>query len=714
MIFQGNTIQVEKTDQGFAELVLDAKESKVNILNTGALQELRAAVDAIKSQGDIKGLLISSAKDSFILGADINEFLTKFALPHEELLANLNFTHSIFNDIEDLPYATVTAINGEALGGGFELALSTDFRVIADNAKVGLPEVNLGIIPGFGGCVRLSRLIGAENALEWITSGKSQSANAALQVGVADSVVNAALLRESALDLLQQCHAGKLDQLSNRQAKKSPLTLRPIEGTMAFESAKGMIMKLAGPHYPAPFAAIEAIEKSAHMARAEALQVEAATLIQVAKTDVCKALVGLFLNSQALKKIAGTALQLAKPVKQSAVLGAGIMGGGIAYQSALKGIPVVMRDIADKALDLGISEATKQLNKSVEKGRLKPAEMAKILGSIKPTLEMSDIKTVDVVVEAVVENPKIKLAVLEEVENTVGEGAIITSNTSTISIDYLATALKNPERFCGMHFFNPVPLMPLVEIIRGEKTSDETIATVVAYATAIGKTPIVVNDCPGFLVNRVLFPYFLGFNLLIRDGADFRQVDKIMERFGWPMGPAYLQDVVGIDTCHHCIDVMEEGFPERMKFAETSILDLLYEASRYGQKNGKGFYHYEPDAKGRPAKTFNEDILGFIGKIQPQTKEFSQEEVIARLMVPMCLEVARCLEEGIVASAAEADMALIMGLGFPKFRGGALRYIDTIGADKFCALADQYAALGKLYEVPKGLRLMSQNGSKYF
>ena len=714
MIFQGNTIQVEKTDQGFAELVLDAKESKVNILNTGALQELRAAVDAIKSQGDIKGLLISSAKDSFILGADINEFLTKFALPHEELLANLNFTHSIFNDIEDLPYATVTAINGEALGGGFELALSTDFRVIADNAKVGLPEVNLGIIPGFGGCVRLSRLIGAENALEWITSGKSQSANAALQVGVADSVVNAALLRESALDLLQQCHAGKLDQLSNRQAKKSPLTLRPIEGTMAFESAKGMIMKLAGPHYPAPFAAIEAIEKSAHMARAEALQVEAATLIQVAKTDVCKALVGLFLNSQALKKIAGTALQLAKPVKQSAVLGAGIMGGGIAYQSALKGIPVVMRDIADKALDLGISEATKQLNKSVEKGRLKPAEMAKILASIKPTLEMSDIKTVDVVVEAVVENPKIKLAVLEEVENTVGEGAIITSNTSTISIDYLATALKNPERFCGMHFFNPVPLMPLVEIIRGEKTSDETIATVVAYATAIGKTPIVVNDCPGFLVNRVLFPYFLGFNLLIRDGADFRQVDKIMERFGWPMGPAYLQDVVGIDTCHHCIDVMEEGFPERMKFAETSILDLLYEASRYGQKNGKGFYHYEPDAKGRPAKTFNEDILGFIGKIQPQTKEFSQEEVIARLMVPMCLEVARCLEEGIVGSAAEADMALIMGLGFPKFRGGALRYIDTIGADKFCALADQYAALGKLYEVPKGLRLMSQNGSKYF
>ncbi|MCF7980919.1 MAG: fatty acid oxidation complex subunit alpha FadB [Pseudomonadales bacterium] len=714
MIFQGNVIRVEKTEEGFAELVLDAKESKVNILNTATLQELRSAVDTIKKQENIKGLLISSAKESFILGADINEFIAKFELPHDELLANLNFTHSIFNDIEDLPYATVTMLNGDALGGGFELALATDFRVMTNKAKAGLPEVNLGIIPGYGGCIRLSRLIGAENALNWITSGKSQPADVALKVGVADSIVDSALLRESAFDLLQKCQLGKLDFHHNRDIKKSPLSLRPIEGTMAFESAKGMIMKVAGPHYPAPFAAVEAIEKSAHMARTEALQVEAATLIQVAKTDVCKALVGLFFNGQALKKIAVAAQQLARPVKQSAVLGAGIMGGGISYQSALKGIPVVMRDIAEAALDLGMSEATKQLNRSVEKGRMTPAGMAKILGSIKPTLDMSDIKAVDLVVEAVVENPKIKLAVLEEVENTVDENAIITSNTSTISIDYLSTALKKPERFCGMHFFNPVPLMPLVEIIRGKSTSDETIATVVSYATAIGKTPIVVNDCPGFLVNRVLFPYFLGFNLLIRDGADFRQVDKVMEGFGWPMGPAYLQDVVGIDTCHHCIDVMEEGFPERMKFEETSILDLLYEAKRFGQKNSKGFYHYEPDAKGRLTKIFDEEILGFIGKVQSQTKEFSQEEVIARLMVPMCLEVARCLEEGIVASAAEADMSLIMGLGFPKFRGGALRYIDTVGADKFCALADQYAHLGALYEVPDRLRTMSQDGSKYF
>ena len=320
----------------------------------------------------------------------------------------------------------------------------------------------------------------------------------------------------------------------------------------------------------------------------------------------------------------------------------------------------------------------------------------------------------DVVVEAVVENPKVKLAVLADVEATVGADAIIASNTSTISIDHLAGALQKPERFCGMHFFNPVPVMPLVEVIRASKTSEETISTVVSYATAIGKTPIVVNDCPGFLVNRVLFPYFLGFNLLIRDGADFRQVDKVMEQFGWPMGPAYLQDVVGIDTCHHAIEVMEQGFPDRMKFDETSILDLLYEGKRYGQKNGKGYYHYEPDAKGRPAKTFNEEVLSLIQQVQSEPKEFDPQEIIGRLMVPMCLEVVRCLEEGIVASAAEADMALIMGIGFPKFRGGALRYIDTIGAQQFCAMADQLAHLGNLYQVPEGLRKMADSGKKYF
>ena len=387
MIYQGNAVQVNRLEQGFAELILDAKESKANILHKAALEELRAAVDALKAQSDIKGLVISSAKDSFILGADITEFSAMFSLPEDQLQAALNFSHAIFSDIEDLPYPTVTAINGDALGGGLELALTTDWRVMASSAKTGLPEINLGIIPGIGGCVRLSRLIGAENALEWITGAKPNSAEAALKVGVADSVVDPAVLKSAALHMLEQAVAGKLDHLSNRHTKKSPLSLRPIEGSMAFETAKGMILKAVGHHYPAPFAAVAVIEHSAHMARDEALQVEVKEFIKMAKSDVCKALVGLFLNSQALKKISVAAAKQARPVKQGAVLGAGIMGGGISYQSALKGVPVVMRDIAEPALDLGMSEATKQLNKQLDKGRMTPAGMSKVLSYIKTTLE---------------------------------------------------------------------------------------------------------------------------------------------------------------------------------------------------------------------------------------------------------------------------------------------------------------------------------------
>ena len=714
MLFDGDFFQALPLDDNIVELVFNTKNNKVNILSQAALEELGEAVNIIKSHPSLNGLLISSGKDAFVLGADITEFLTLFQAPDIELTERLQSVHSIFNMIEDLPVPTVTAINGEALGGGCELALTTDYRVMSDDAKIGLPEVNLGIIPGLGGSVRLPRLIGAENALEWIAAGKPQKALAALKVGGTDAVVEVAMLRDAALDLLKRCQQGQFAFNDRKLLKKSPLGLRPIEATMAFETAKGMVFKAAGPHYPAPMAIVGALEKASHAGREEAIQVEIATFLKLSKTDVCTSLIGLFLNSQVLKKIASIAAKSAKPINQATVLGAGIMGGGIAYQSALKGTPVVMKDIAEAALDLGMSEATKQLNKRVERGRMLPAQMAKVISSIKPTLNMDDIASADVVIEAVVENPKIKMAVLGDVEKAVRDNAIITSNTSTISIDYLATALEKPERFCGMHFFNPVPVMPLVEIIRGKNTNEETIASVVAYATRIGKSPIVVNDCPGFFVNRILFPYFMGFNLLVRDGADFRQVDKVMEQFGWPMGPAYLQDVVGIDTCHHCIDVMEEGFPSRMKFAEKSILDLVYDAERFGQKNGKGFYHYEPDKKGRPAKTYNDEIQNFIQTVQATTNEFSPEDIVARMMVPMCLETVRCLEEGIVASAAEADMAQIMGIGFPKFRGGSLRYIDTLGVEKFCQIADQYADLGELYHVTDGLREMAKSGKTFF
>ncbi|MFT5452168.1 MAG: 3-hydroxyacyl-CoA dehydrogenase/enoyl-CoA hydratase/3-hydroxybutyryl-CoA epimerase, partial [Enterobacterales bacterium] len=341
-------------------------------------------------------------------------------------------------------------------------------------------------------------------------------------------------------------------------------------------------------------------------------------------------------------------------------------------------------------------------------------KMIETLSRIKPTLEYDDIQGSDIIIEAVIENPAIKDSVLQEVEALIDENTILTSNTSTISIDLLATNLKRPEKFCGMHFFNPVHKMKLVEVIRGSKTTDQTIASTVAYASALGKSPIVVNDCPGFLVNRVLFPYFKGFSMLIRDGADFQKIDKVMEQFGWPMGPAYLLDVVGIDTGHHGEAVLSAGYPDRMGKIDHDIVAVLFEAGRYGQKTGDGFYSYSKDKKGRPVKTTDAQIDALISSVASTTKEFSREEIINRLMIPMLIESIRCYEEKIVATVAEIDMGLIYGIGFPPFRGGALRYADDIGLKQLCELADQYSDLGKAYEPTEKMRAMAEHGETFY
>ena len=398
-----------------------------------------------------------------------------------------------------------------------------------------------------------------------------------------------------------------------------------------------------------------------------------------------------------------------------AVLGAGIMGGGIAYQSAWKGVPVVMKDISDKSLTLGMTEAAKLLNKQLERGKIDGLKLAGVISTIQPTLEYSGFDRVDVVVEAVVENPKVKKAVLAETEAKVRPDTVLASNTSTIPISELASVLQLPENFCGMHFFNPVHRMPLVEVIRGEKTSDKTIAKVVAWASKMGKTPIVVNDCPGFFVNRVLFPYFAGFSQLLRDGADFRKVDKVMEKqFGWPMGPAYLLDVVGIDTAHHAQAVMAAGFPQRMQKDYRDAIDALFDANRFGQKNGLGFWRYKEDSKGKPKKEEDAAVDSLLADVSQPKRDFSDEEIIARMMIPMVNEVVRCLEEGIIASPAEADMALVYGLGFPPFHGGAFRWLDTIGSAKYLDMAQQYQHLGPLYEVPAGLRDKARHNEAYY
>lgn len=714
MIYQGDTLSVRYLEDGLVELNLDAPGS-VNKFDLATLERLNEGLNALSQKSDVKALLLTSAKPAFVVGADITEFLGLFAKQEEELSQWVTHANDIFNKLEDLPFPTISVISGFALGGGCECILATDFRIADSTARIGLPETKLGIMPGFGGTVRMPRLVGADTAMELITAGKESKADAALKIGLVDAVTAPDDLRDAAIALARQAIDGKLDWQSRRAQKKAPLQLNKMEATMSFTMAKGMVAQVAGPHYPAPMTAVVAIEEAARLDRDGALLVENKHFVKLAKNDVTQALVGIFLNDQYLKSKAKKAAKEGKATERAAVLGAGIMGGGIAYQSASKGVPVLMKDISQASLETGMKEASKLLNKQLERGRINGLKMADILASITPSLHYAGIEQADVIVEAVVENPKVKAAVLSEVEALLPEGAVLTSNTSTIPIDLLAKSLKRPENFCGMHFFNPVHRMPLVEVIRGKDTSEETVARVVAYAAKMGKSPVVVNDCPGFFVNRVLFPYFAGFSMLLRDGADFTKVDKVMEKkFGWPMGPAYLLDVVGIDTAHHAQAVMAEGFPERMAKSYRDAVDVMFESERFGQKNGVGFYKYSIDRKGKPKKDVDADVTGLLASVLGSAANYSDEEIINRMMVPMINEVVRCLEEGIIATPQEADMALVYGLGFPPFRGGVFRYLDTIGLANYVAIADQLANLGPAYEVPQGLRDRAAKGEGYF
>jgi 3-hydroxyacyl-CoA dehydrogenase/enoyl-CoA hydratase/3-hydroxybutyryl-CoA epimerase/enoyl-CoA isomerase len=424
-MYQGQSIRCAKLPGDVAELCFDRQDAPVNKFDRQTLAELAEAAKALADDASIKGLIVTSGKDGFIVGADIHEFGAIFAQPEEQIVQWLHEANLVFSAIEDLPFPSVTAINGIALGGGLEMCLSTDYRVMAEEAQIGLPEVKLGIYPGFGGTVRLPRLIGADNAIEWIAGGTPNKAEAAFKAGAVDAVVAADKLQEAALRIIELANAGQFDWQGRRAQKKGPLQLNQVESLMVFETARGFIAGKAGKHYPAPIAAVNAIQEAATQDRDGALAIEAAGFAKLAKTQVADSLIGLFLNDQLLKKKARQAQKLARPVKQAAVLGAGIMGGGIAYQSASKGTPIIMKDIKDEQLELGMSEANKLLGKLVSRDRITSEKAGQILADIRPTLNYGDFGGVDIVVEAVVENPQVKKAVLAEVEARVQEGTVL-------------------------------------------------------------------------------------------------------------------------------------------------------------------------------------------------------------------------------------------------------------------------------------------------
>ncbi|MEO5511101.1 MAG: 3-hydroxyacyl-CoA dehydrogenase NAD-binding domain-containing protein, partial [Longimicrobiales bacterium] len=669
-------VTLEVSGDGVAWIVFDNHESRPNILTRATMEGLSRLLDEVvtgASAGRIRALVIRSGKDgSFIAGADINEFggVTTAA----EGAAGARAGQQLYLRIDRMPIPVIAAIDGICLGGGTEMALACDYRIASDRpeTKIGLPEVRLGILPGFGGTTRLPRLIGNKAALDLILTGSNADARKALKVGLIDERVHPAVLYDRAHAAAIELVAGKLQNV-----KSKPLLNRFLDDTgpgrkVLLSQAKKKVVKETRGKYPAPLAILDVIDESHGRPIEEALDIEAGALGRLIVTPESRNLVHVFQLMEAAKK-AGAHGVKPHEVQRAAVVGAGVMGGGIAQLFATRGIVVRMKDIRADALSNGLRHAQELFDKQIKRRKMTKREAHQQMDRIAPVLDYNGFRLVDVVVEAVIERMDVKKQVLREVESACGDHTIIATNTSSLSVSEMQSVLSRPANFCGMHFFNPVHKMPLVEVVRGEQSSDESVATIFALAKRLDKIPVIVKDGPGFLVNRVLAPYLNEAGWLLSDGASIEEIDGALLDFGMPMGPLRLLDEVGLDVARHAGTSMAEAFGQRLT-APPTILSL--EASKLlGRKGGKGFYSYADDEP-----EVNQDIYQMLGASVPQQRRtISRSDIETRAVFAMINEAARVLEDGIVAGPGDIDIAMITGTGFPPFRGGLLRYADSIG-----------------------------------
>jgi len=679
-------LQIE--EDGLAILTFDLAGEKVNKFSTAVVAELGEVLVRLTREARIRGLLVRSGKpDVFIAGADVKEFAS---VRPEDARTAVERVQSLFEQLAHLPYPTIAAINGACLGGGTELALACDYRLMSDSkkAQIGLPEVRLGIFPAWGGCTRLPRTVGLAAALDLILTGKSLDARRAKKIGLVDEAVPASILDDYARRFARGKLGGAKPPVRRGHAALSARALEatPLGRRVIFSKAREGVMKQTGGHYPAPLEALEVIEEGYGRPVADGLAIEARHIGLIFGGEVQRNLLAIFFLTEDVKKETGVADPSVRPreVRRVGVLGAGVMGGGIAQLAADKGLPARMKDIQPEALGHGYAAAAAVWKEAVRKRRLTPREMARKMDLLSGTLDYSGFPRCDVTIEAVVEKLAIKRAVLKEWEAAVPKTAIFASNTSTLPITEIAAGALEPARVVGMHFFNPVHRMPLVEVIRGERTSDETVATIFALAKTLGKTPVVVRDAPGFLVNRILAPYLSEAVRLVQEGCRIEDVDAAMTSFGMPVGPLALLDDVGLDVAAKGGEVLQAAFPERLKMGGE---EALAASGRLGRKNGKGFYEYEGSSRRGPAREAYAAL-----RVERRDKSPLPAEVIeARLVLPMINEAAFCLEDRIVADPARLDLAMIFGTGFPPFRGGLLRHADAIGLGRVFSRLDDLA-----------------------
>ncbi|HEX4961234.1 MAG TPA: 3-hydroxyacyl-CoA dehydrogenase NAD-binding domain-containing protein [Thermoanaerobaculia bacterium] len=701
-------------EEGIAWLRLDDPGKRVNTLSTRLMTWFESQIARLEDERP-RGLVIYSGKpETFVAGADLEELL---ALEDtESVIAMLQRGHELMERLAALPFPTVAAVHGACLGGGLELALACRRRVATEHpkTKLGLPEVQLGLIPGLGGTQRLPRLIGVPDALDLILTSKQVDARKAKRLGLVDDTCHPADLRTAAERLVRG---------GAPKGAKRPIAARagdflartPLGGKFVWDKARAGVMAKTGGHYPAPLVAVDVVREGLKLPLRRALDLEAGAFSELVVSETAKNLISIFFTKNDVEARAAKLGRKARPAQPGAavgVLGAGFMGAGIAQVLAQKGVPIVLKDRDLAAMGRGYAFCQQQFRERVKRRRSTEAEAKAAMGKILPTADYDALRRVGMVVEAVFEDLEVKRAVIREAEAVAPEGLIFASNTSSIPIGKLAEASRRPENVVGMHFFSPVAKMPLLEVIRHPGTSEETLGTTVELGRTMGKTVIVVGDGPGFFTSRVLGTMLNEASWMLAEGARIDQVDGAMTRWGWPVGPFALMDEVGLDVGAHVGEVMRAALGERV--APPPVFQRMLDDGRLGRKAKRGFYLYQEEGKGKgkSAKPVDEAVYPLLGWHE---QPIPSEEIVERCWLQMLNETARCMEEGIITNPADVDIGVIFGFGFPPFRGGLLREADRQGlrwvVDKLDGYADRY---GERLRPAGLLRQMAERGESFY
>ncbi len=701
-------------EDGIAILTIDLVGEPVNKITRSLRDTMMELFDRIDRDESITGAVVISGKaDNFLAGADIDEFTQLKDAQDAERLSRDG--QALVEHFEKSRVPFVAAIHGACMGGGLEAALACRWRIASDHPRtiLALPEVQLGLIPGAGGTQRLPRLIGARAALDMILTGKNVRAKKALQIGLVDEMVHPAILRRIAVDRARSLGDGTLHRRGHSNgALGFLLDENPLGRRVVFRKAREETEKKAHGNFPAPLAAITAVETGLESGMPAGLREEARLFGEMAATDVSRQLIFLFFATTALKKDTGLPPGHAAPpipVEKIGVIGAGFMGSGIAGIAVQQGTIVRLKDADWGHVGKGLAAISTVVKEKLTRRQITRTQYSDTMSLVSGTLDFSGFSNVDIVIEAVFEDLDVKHAVLRDVESVIKPQAIFATNTSTIPVTRIAEVSRRPERVLGMHFFSPVNKMPLLEVIVTPQTTDSVTATAVAYGRKLGKTVIVVNDAPGFYVNRILTPYISEAGRLLDEGVSIEAIDRALVAFGFPVGPITLIDEVGLDIAGKVGQIMFDAFGAR--FTPSDSLRAVIDAGRFGRKSRKGFYVYdEASRKGGVDNSVYEIFAP--GR---QRVDVTDDEIQRRTVFAMLNEAARCLEDEIIRCPRDGDVGAVFGIGFPPFRGGPFRYIDSMGVDSLLRqLDDLNIRFPGRFDAAPILLQMARSGSRFY